>query len=1021
MTLVTFQIRRDTAANWTSDDPVLALGEPALETDTGKQKIGDGATAWSSLKYATDIANLPNSVVSGAQDELVQAKGDMIVGASNGVRARLPVGTDGYVLTARSSATDGVDWEVGGPPSGAAGGKLSGSYPNPGLNAASTDLSDSATLARLASPAFTGTPTAPTAAALDDSTKIATTGYADSAVAVERTRALAAEATLIPLTQRAAASGVATLDATARLPAAQNTSLTWASGVNYLKGQFVLVNGLLYAAQSAFTSGSTFGADGTNWALVARGSTLTPDQFGAVGDGVMFSDGAIQAGSNVLTTSKASQAKIGQYIYVRGAGASTSLGTTSAQITSGTNPTTISRTSGAAIPLSGAWVIVSSGANGIPFALVSAAASNGNITVNHLGNVPVTLPSGSAVTTMGAGLFAQITGVPGNGASAGTVTLSVNASTTISTNCNGWFSTDDAAALLNLSAACGAGYKAQFANKLYGVGANGGTFSTSQGGYALIPLPESPNIALDWDMPPGAGILALCPGPGYSSSFGVPSVIGGATMPYPSDLSAFPISCAFHFNNLTVWMPENANMGGVDLALCVEAVPSGHNNVHTAGLASGGTYGTEGILPTNNCNFAWRMPYGDNNGTSRAYNVDFDGTVVGIVLGANCTWTGNAFGVGAIYSFQDPNGGAGQVGITIPYITANSYQYVYSGWDPVNGLKSFASIGSNPPISVRGTHFLEDGFWAWAPVTNPVLDANNTIGGELIIERLGGLGYITAINITGGSKMRIRAADPTVNTNGLEYQVLTSNGTITKPGGAKSAYVYEIGSGCGGTSGSCAATSTAASGGAGGGAGGYSVGEFLASDLTATIAGTVGTSGTGGASVTSGAGNAPKYGNPTSFGSYLTAAGGSGTTSQGGGTTMFGPAGQAAGAAGASPTAFQAEWSMTGAGAAGGGCTSANAATAGGNGGSGSGGALAQASGGSGAVGAGGASTAATNSAMGGSGGGGGGGGLTGGFAGGSGGSYGGGGGGGGGTRTGQSSGVGGNGGNGVLVVIWTF
>jgi len=45
------QYRRDTAANWTSANPVLALGEPAVETDTGKQKIGDGTTAWSALTY----------------------------------------------------------------------------------------------------------------------------------------------------------------------------------------------------------------------------------------------------------------------------------------------------------------------------------------------------------------------------------------------------------------------------------------------------------------------------------------------------------------------------------------------------------------------------------------------------------------------------------------------------------------------------------------------------------------------------------------------------------------------------------------------------------------------------------------------------------------------------------------------------------------------------------------------------------------------------------------------------------
>lgn len=45
------QMRRDTAANWTSEDPTLANGEWGLETDTKKIKIGDGSTSWSSLDY----------------------------------------------------------------------------------------------------------------------------------------------------------------------------------------------------------------------------------------------------------------------------------------------------------------------------------------------------------------------------------------------------------------------------------------------------------------------------------------------------------------------------------------------------------------------------------------------------------------------------------------------------------------------------------------------------------------------------------------------------------------------------------------------------------------------------------------------------------------------------------------------------------------------------------------------------------------------------------------------------------
>jgi len=51
---IQIRIRRDTAANWTSANPVLGLGEPGLETDTRKLKYGDGTTAWTSLPYGSD-------------------------------------------------------------------------------------------------------------------------------------------------------------------------------------------------------------------------------------------------------------------------------------------------------------------------------------------------------------------------------------------------------------------------------------------------------------------------------------------------------------------------------------------------------------------------------------------------------------------------------------------------------------------------------------------------------------------------------------------------------------------------------------------------------------------------------------------------------------------------------------------------------------------------------------------------------------------------------------------------------
>ena len=52
MAVVTqIQVRRGTASQWTSANPTLSAGEWGFETDTGKAKIGDGSTAWTSLSY----------------------------------------------------------------------------------------------------------------------------------------------------------------------------------------------------------------------------------------------------------------------------------------------------------------------------------------------------------------------------------------------------------------------------------------------------------------------------------------------------------------------------------------------------------------------------------------------------------------------------------------------------------------------------------------------------------------------------------------------------------------------------------------------------------------------------------------------------------------------------------------------------------------------------------------------------------------------------------------------------------
>ena len=69
---IKIQIRRGTAANWTSTNPTLSIGELALETDTGKIKVGTGSTTWTSLPYVgmtpTEVSAAISAAIGGVID-----------------------------------------------------------------------------------------------------------------------------------------------------------------------------------------------------------------------------------------------------------------------------------------------------------------------------------------------------------------------------------------------------------------------------------------------------------------------------------------------------------------------------------------------------------------------------------------------------------------------------------------------------------------------------------------------------------------------------------------------------------------------------------------------------------------------------------------------------------------------------------------------------------------------------------------------------------------------------------------
>lgn len=65
----TIKFRRGTSAQWVSLNPILSLGEPGLETDTGKIRIGDGVTEFVDLPAYLDEAGLSATIAQQVDEE----------------------------------------------------------------------------------------------------------------------------------------------------------------------------------------------------------------------------------------------------------------------------------------------------------------------------------------------------------------------------------------------------------------------------------------------------------------------------------------------------------------------------------------------------------------------------------------------------------------------------------------------------------------------------------------------------------------------------------------------------------------------------------------------------------------------------------------------------------------------------------------------------------------------------------------------------------------------------------------
>ena len=75
------KLRRDTAANWLSTNPILAAGEQGYESNTGLSKIGDGTTAWDALPYSA-VSRLTEEVKNATLSTIIKGSVVYISGAT---------------------------------------------------------------------------------------------------------------------------------------------------------------------------------------------------------------------------------------------------------------------------------------------------------------------------------------------------------------------------------------------------------------------------------------------------------------------------------------------------------------------------------------------------------------------------------------------------------------------------------------------------------------------------------------------------------------------------------------------------------------------------------------------------------------------------------------------------------------------------------------------------------------------------------------------------------------------------
>jgi hypothetical protein len=199
MSTVRIQVRRGTASEWTTANPILAAGEMGVETNTNKFKFGNGSSTWTALSYAAADTAAIGEISQDAINTALSMGAGLTKTYDDGANT-ITITVDTDVISTKAFATSAA-----------------GAAQTAAEATAAADASTKASAAQTAAIA---------AAALDASAKASATltaattaaeAYTDTAISGVNNSL----GDYIEVADRGVMNGVASLDANAKVPQAQ--------------------------------------------------------------------------------------------------------------------------------------------------------------------------------------------------------------------------------------------------------------------------------------------------------------------------------------------------------------------------------------------------------------------------------------------------------------------------------------------------------------------------------------------------------------------------------------------------------------------------------------------------------------------------------------------------------------------------------------------------------------------------------------------------------------------------------